>query len=81
VQALREVLNHLRWDPRGGPEAVVLSVRVRDGGVASIEEIEFASVLEILPGGVTVADGTFLPYHRIVAVRRGEEVLWRGGKG
>ena len=81
MPTVREVLNRLRWDPRGGPEAVVLAVRVRMGGTESIEEIEFTSVLEILPGGVTVADGTFLPYHRVVTVRRGEEVLWRGGKG
>jgi len=81
MPTVREVLNRLRWDPRGGPEVVVLAVRVREGGTENIEEIEFASVLEILPGGVTVADGTFLPYHRVVAVRRGVEVLWRSSSG
>ena len=59
----------------------MLSVRVREGGVEHIEEIRFDSVIEILPLGVTVASGAFLPYHRIVAVRCGEEVLWLGGKG
>lgn len=81
MPTVREVLNRLRWDPRGGPEVVVLAVRVREGGTENIEEIEFASVLEILPGGVTVADGTFLPYHRVVTVRRGGEVLWRSSSG
>lgn len=55
---------------------MVVAVRVRERGVESIEEIEFASVSEILAGGVTVADGTFHPYHRLVSVRQGEEVLW-----
>ena len=81
MSTVREVLNRLRWDPRGGPEVVVLAVRVREGGTESIEEIEFASVVEILPGGVTVADGTFLPYHRVVTVRCGREVLWRSSSG
>jgi uncharacterized protein (UPF0248 family) len=78
---LREVLNRLRWGSPGGMGTVVLSVRVREGGVEHIEEIGFDSVIEILPLGVTVASGAFLPYHRIVAVRHGEEVLWLGGKG
>jgi uncharacterized protein (UPF0248 family) len=54
---------------------------VREGAVESIEEIEFASVSEILAGGVTVADGTFHPYHRLVCVKRGEEVLWHSSRG
>jgi uncharacterized protein (UPF0248 family) len=58
---------------------VVLSVLVRTNGVERIEEAGFDVVIEILPLGVTVASGAFIPYHRIVAVRRGEEVLWREG--
>jgi len=81
MATLREVLNRLRWGSPGGTGAVVLSVRVREGGAEGIEEIGFDSVVEILPLGVTVASGVFLPYHRIVAVRCGEEVLWLGGKG
>ena len=78
---VREVLNRLRWGSPGGTGTVVLSVRVREGGVERIEEIGFDSVVDILPLGITVASGAFLPYHRIVDVRRDEEVLWLGGKG
>jgi uncharacterized protein (UPF0248 family) len=81
VHAVRELLNRLRWGPPGGTGTVVLSVRVREGGVERIEEIGFDSLVDILPLGITVASGAFLPYHRIVAVRRDEEVLWLGGKG
>ncbi len=76
---MREVLNRARWDRCRAPGAVVLTVLARDGGVERSHEVDFASVVDILPGGVTVADGTFLPYHRIVAVRRGEELLWDRG--
>lgn len=79
MPTVREVLNRLRW-AGGSPGEVVLEIRVRQGGAERIDEIEFADVAEILPRGVTVADGTFLPYHRVVAVRRGEEVLWPGGR-
>jgi len=77
MPTVREVLNRLRW-AGGSPGQVVLEIRVRQGVAERIDEIEFADVVEILPRGVTVADGTFLPYHRVVAVRRGEEVLWPG---
>jgi uncharacterized protein (UPF0248 family) len=79
MATLREVLNRLRWGPPGGTGTVVLSVLVRTNGVERIEEVGFDVVIEILPLGVTVASGAFIPYHRIVAVRRGEEVLWREG--
>ena len=78
---MRNLLNRLRWDPRAGPETVVMEIRVREAGEERLRELPFGEVSEILPGGVTVADGTFLPYHRIVAVRAGGEVLWRSGGG
>jgi uncharacterized protein (UPF0248 family) len=76
---LRELLNRLRWDRNAESEGVVLAVRSRDGSVEKVEELAFDSVIAILAGGVTVADGTFLPYHRVVSVRRGGEVLWKSG--
>ena len=74
---LRDVLNRLRWDVRSEPAAVVLLLLRREGGREVLGELPFAAVVEILAGGVTVADGTYLPYHRVVAVRRGDETLWR----
>ena len=74
---VRDVLNRLRWDVRSEPAAVVLVVRHREGGREVLGELPFAAVVEILAGGVTVADGTYLPYHRVTAVSRGDETLWR----
>jgi uncharacterized protein (UPF0248 family) len=73
---VREVLNRLRWDARTEPRGVVVLVRSRKGGVEGVEQVAFSAIVDILAGGVTVADGTFLPYHRVVAVQRGEEILW-----
>ncbi|HUK11903.1 MAG TPA: DUF504 domain-containing protein [Thermoanaerobaculaceae bacterium] len=74
---LRALLNRLRWDGAAAAEGVVLAVRVRRDGGETTEDVPFAAVAEILPAGFTVADGTFLPYHRVVCVRRDGEVLWR----
>ena len=77
---VRELLNRLRWDARAAADGVVLAVRTREGGIEELEEVDFATIVDILPGGMTLADGAFLPYHRVVTVRRGEEVLWRGSR-
>lgn len=74
---IRELLNRLRWDPHTPGEGVVLLLRVRAERRETIQELPFESVGEILLAGVLSRDGTFLPYHRVVAVRRGAEWLWR----
>ena len=74
---LRELLNRLRWDPARGGEGVVLGYRSRVLGEEREVEIPFAHVADVLAEGVVLANDTFLPYHRVVVVRRGSETLWR----
>ena len=76
MATLRELLNRLRWDAGSRPEGVVLEVRDRRDGEERIEPVPFAAVTEVLPAGIIAAGGVFLPYHRIVRVRRGGELLW-----
>ncbi|HPW54195.1 MAG: DUF504 domain-containing protein [Thermoanaerobaculaceae bacterium] len=73
---VRELLNRLRWDPTAVRVGVTIELRVRKQGRETTQQLPFELVQEILPAGVVSQDGTFLPYHRIVAVRRGREVLW-----
>ncbi len=73
---LREVLNRLRWNAGEMAGGAVITYREREGGDKRDGQVAFAEVAEILPRGVNLADGTYLPYHRVVAVRRGTEVLW-----
>jgi uncharacterized protein (UPF0248 family) len=77
VRTVRDLLNELRWDARAATDEVVVAFRTREGGAEGVEEVAFRAIAEILAGGVTVEGGTFLPYHRFVAVRRGREVLWQ----
>ncbi len=75
--ALREVLNRLRWGGAPLEEPVTLEVRTRERGEERVASVAFEEIAEVLPAGVNVADGTFLPYHRVVRVKRGDEVLWQ----
>jgi uncharacterized protein (UPF0248 family) len=73
---LRDLLNRLRWDRGFDTFTVVLTVISRQDGVERDEQLPFSAVTVIGAAGVTVADGTFLPYHRITEIRRGSDVLW-----
>lgn len=74
---LREALNRLRWDAQPAGDEVVLSFRERAAGVERLAEVRFAAIASIAALGINLADGTFLPYHRVVTVRQGATVLWR----
>ena len=80
MNALRDLLNRLRWDAAAERAGVAFEVRTRESGDERVESIAFDALVEILSGGVTVAGGTFLPYHRFIRVRRGAEVLWPGAE-
>lgn len=73
---LRDLLNRLRWDGGQQTSSVVVSVRVRREGGERVEELSFASVAEVGARGMTLRDGTFLPFHRVVAVSAGRRRLW-----
>ncbi len=81
MRTVREVLNRLRWDAGADPRGVVIEVRTREEGEERVEPVVFESVAEILAQGIEVAGGTYLPYHRVVRVRRGTEILWPPGGG
>lgn len=73
---LRDLLNRLRWDAGQQTSSVVVSVRVRREGGERVEELSFASVAEVGARGVTLQDGTFVPFHRVAAVSAGQRRLW-----
>ena len=74
---LRDLLNRLRWGAGGDAGGVAIGYLVRDEGGERLDTVDLAGVVEILPAGVTLSGGTFIPYHRIRGVRRGREELWR----
>jgi uncharacterized protein (UPF0248 family) len=76
---LRDLLNRVRWDRAAGGAGVVVEIRERSEGGEGVRAVSFAALVEILARGVTLADGTFIPYHRVLAVRRYDEVVWRAG--
>jgi hypothetical protein len=43
--------------------------------------VPFERIADITTSGVVLGDGTFLPFHRIRKVVRGEAALWRRPDG
>lgn len=80
-RTLRELLNRLRWDAASNPAVVLVWALSRNAGRATARAVAFASVAEILAAGVLLADGTFLPYHRILRVSVGGETVWQSREG
>lgn len=78
---LRDVLNRLRWDPGSESRGIVLRVLTRWGGEAGLDSVPFERIADITASGVVLGDGTFLPFHRIHQVVRGEASLWRRSDG
>ncbi len=74
--ALRSLINRLRWDPHWGDQEAVLIVRERVGGVPSQAVIAVSEVVAVSAHGCTTRDGTFLPFHRVLEVRQGATVLF-----
>lgn len=73
---MREVLNRLRWHPEGSAEDVAIGYLARDEDGERVELVQLAAVAAILPAGVMLRGDTFVPYHRLRFVRRGEVRLW-----
>ena len=78
---LRELLNRLRWDGEARPAEVVLTVLSREAGRDAEKAVVLTAGARFLPAGVLLADGTFLPYHRVISVRVGAETAWRARRG
>jgi uncharacterized protein (UPF0248 family) len=76
-RTVRELLNRLRWDAGEDAAGVELDFVARGEAGERFEAARFAEVVEILPAGVVLSGGTFIPYHRLRCVRRGRETLWR----
>ncbi len=76
ANTLRALLNRLRWDRTADEDAVVLDVHFRESDEDRTREVPFEEVVEISGFGVTLADGTLLPYHRVLAVRGTGHILW-----
>lgn len=76
-RTLRELVNRLRWDGGTTPEGVVIGFLTRTESGEHVEVAILEQITHVTATGVTLAGGTFIPYHRIRIVRRDHETLWR----
>ncbi len=78
--ALRDLFNRVRW--HGGERGAALSftVRCRREGAEVLTQHDGAEVAAVSAGGLTLHDGTFLPYHRVVTVILDGRAVWPRGE-
>jgi uncharacterized protein (UPF0248 family) len=78
---LRDLLNRARWDEHAGAAELTLTVRERRNSHEGTRVVPFVDVVEVLAAGVVTADGTFFPYHRIIALTSARGPLWQAREG
>lgn len=72
----RDVLNDLRWhDGRGRLDGVRITLRHR-GGLGDTAVLLGQDVADVTHGYLITRDGTHLPYHRVLRIERGTDVVW-----
>lgn len=75
MPTIRETLNKIRWTfPEGlkGIEVVI----VHRGVPGDKKVIRGEEIKDVAPRAI-ICDGVVIPYHRVLCIRKGEEILWR----
>jgi len=88
LRTIREILNGLKWSGSspGGLESCEIEILHR-GAPGDRRVIKGEDILDIAPRALIVRDEAspegggeaVIPYHRVRAIRRGSEVLWKKG--
>jgi uncharacterized protein (UPF0248 family) len=75
VNTIRNELNKIYWSRNSelSRYSILVIDRLREGG---LREYRLGGNIRIL-NGVLVMDDTVIPFHRIVAILRDGEVIWR----
>lgn len=82
MPTIRDVLNKIRWTSEDGLDDCEIVI-VHRGAPGNIKVIKGIDVKDIAPRAIICEeDGeeVVIPYHRIMAIRRGHEVLWKKRK-
>lgn len=81
MNELRELLNCLLWNPAETGDKGEYLITYRDGEAE--QDIRLDGIAKVDAFGFTTAGDVYIPLHRIRAVKKGTELLWRKtpGKG
>ncbi|MFQ6050627.1 MAG: DUF504 domain-containing protein [Candidatus Hydrothermarchaeota archaeon] len=73
---VRNILNRLKWHPDESLEEVEIKIIHR--GEKGDSKIIMGRDIEKLERSFLVTnDGTWIPYHRVIEIRRENEILWK----
>ncbi len=74
MNKLRDLLNCIIWNPSEKEKDKFL-ISYRDGKAE--KEIRVNGIVKVDGFGFTALDGSYIPFHRIRAVRKENETVWR----
>ncbi|MCX5785282.1 MAG: DUF504 domain-containing protein [Elusimicrobia bacterium] len=72
---LRDLLNRIIWDPSEKKEKDKYLITYRDGRIE--RDMQLDQITKVDGFGFTTFDDSYIPLHRIRAVRKGPEIIWR----
>ena len=75
MNRLRELLNRIIWSPSEKEEKGKYLITYRDGRTE--HDIRLEEMIKVDSFGFSKPDGSYIPLHRIRAVRKGPETVWR----
>jgi len=83
MPTIRCLLNKIKWTSDKGLDDCEIVI-VHRGAPGDLKVIKGINVKDIAPRAIICeedAEEVVIPYHRVMAIRRGHEVLWEKKKG
>lgn len=74
MPTIRETLNRIKWTSPGGLNDIEVVI-VHRGVPEDRKIIKGEEIKDIAPRAM-ICEDAIIPYHRILCIRRGEEIIW-----
>ncbi|MGC8935765.1 MAG: DUF504 domain-containing protein [Candidatus Methanomethylicaceae archaeon] len=75
MPTIRDVLNKIRWTSKDGLTGVEVVILHR-GAPDDRKVIRGEEIRDVAPRAI-ICEDVVIPYHRVLCIRRGEEIIWR----
>ncbi len=72
----RDVLNRLKWHPEETLDDVEIKI-IHRGGEGNLKIFKGTEIEKLEKSFFVTKDDTWIPYHRIVEIKRKDEILWK----
>lgn len=77
MSTIRERLNKIKWASPDGLRDIEVVI-IHRGAPENKKIIKGEEIKDIAPRAI-ICDDVIIPYHRIVCIKKGEEIIWSKG--